>query len=260
MSKNREQQSDRKIFVKWLIIVILAFLGGMIGGFFGEEIAAYVLSFLEIFKGNAEIIAWITLGVFIALNIVVYTICFAKYLKARRMADAWTSDDEVLDEVEEMLNHAMVPGNIMIGCNYFLYPFTMYVCDIDGDPDIKLIIIAFVGILVFIAAMVCSVVLQSKVISLEKELNPEKRGNIFDKHFMKDWEESCDEAQKWIMYKAAYRAYRAAGNVCSVLWCVSVITMISFGTGILPVFCVSAIWITLNATYSVVSAKLESNK
>lgn len=260
MSRNRQTQSDRQIFIKWLILVLLGFAMGMGAGYFSEEIVAFLEQVMGLFTVNGDVIAWITLGIFILANVLVYSLCFWNYRKAKRIAGAWSGEDDGLDEVEELLNRAMVPGNIMLGCNYFLYPLTMYVCGMDGDTKKTLVVVAMVGVVVFVGAMICSIVLKSKVVDLEKQLNPEKRGNIFDKHFAKEWEESCDEAQKWIMYEAAYRAYQAAGGVCSFLWLVSVLGMVFFGSGLLPVFCVSAIWITLISVYSVWCAKLESHK
>ena len=34
------------------------------------------------------------------------------------------------------------------------------------------------------------------VVDLEKKLNPEKKGSVFEMQFQKTWLESCDEAQK----------------------------------------------------------------
>ena len=47
------------------------------------------------------------------------------------------------------------------------------------------------------------------IVELEKKLNPEKKGDVIETNFSKKWEDSCDEAQKMIIYEAGYRAYRA---------------------------------------------------
>ena len=61
-------------------------------------------------------------------------------------------------------------------------------------------------LIVFIAWMS---ILQYQIINYTKMLNPEKRGNVLETNFQKEWFESCDEAEKDLIGKAAYASYKA---------------------------------------------------
>ena len=98
---------------------------------------------------------------------------------------------------------------------------------------------------------------QNKILKLEKELNPEKKGNIFDFSFYKEWLGSCDEAEKTVAYKSGFRAYTTAQYVCLGLWLFCTIGQFAFDTGILSVVCVTIIWLTLVCTYLFEHLRLE---
>lgn len=120
--------------------------------------------------------------------------------------------------------------------------------------------VSMIDIVIFLVASFTFVALQKKCIDLTKQLNPEKKGNIFDKNFSKEWLASCDEAQQLMIYKASYAAYKSAGGACQILWLVTIIGMMSFGTGLLPVFCVSAIMLIMQISYFMEAKKLERGK
>lgn len=125
---------------------------------------------------------------------------------------------------------------------------------VNGD-----VLFAF-GTIVFVISYAMMVLLSKLIVDLEKKLNPEKRGSVFDFNFQKEWEASCDEAEKQIMYKAAYQAYHAVNIACMIMWAVSFMGMLVFQAGLLPMFCVTAIWGTMITTFSVVCARMEAKR
>ena len=52
---------------------------------------------------------------------------------------------------------------------------------------------------------------------MAKEEMNEAKANL-ETNFSRKWEESCDEAQKMIIYEAGYRAYRAGAKACTFVW------------------------------------------
>jgi hypothetical protein len=104
------------------------------------------------------------------------------------------------------------------------------------------------------------IIISKVTVDLEKKLNPEKQGSVFDMRFAKKWEASCDEAQKQIMCKSAYAAFQAANMTCLILWWIAVVIQIFANTGGFPVTCICAIWLVLNVTYSRTAMKLQRYK
>ena len=90
-----------------------------------------------------------------------------------------------------------------------------------------------------------------------KEMNPSKKGSVYNVKFRDKWEESCDELEKVIIYKSAYKAYKTTALTCIVLWVVTATLSIAFKTGPLPSIAVSIIWLVQTVSYCREAMKLE---
>ena len=80
-------------------------------------------------------------------------------------------------------------------------------------------------------------------------MNPEKTASVYDMKFQKKWMESCDEAEKNMIGKCAFKAYAATNTVCSILSIVLAICALVFGIGFLPSLVVCLIWIVNQSVY-----------
>ena len=78
--------------------------------------------------------------------------------------------------------------------------------------------------------------------------------------FNKKWEESCDELEKFVIYKAAYKAFTVGSTVCAIMWIVVTLCSMIFDYGPVPVAVVSVIWMTLSISYSREAYRLEKEK
>ena len=67
--------------------------------------------------------------------------------------------------------------------------------------------------------------------------------------FQKKWVDSCDEAEKIMIGKCAYKAYTATGTVCAVLAIVLAVCALVFGIGFLPSLVVCLIWLVNLSVY-----------
>ena len=69
--------------------------------------------------------------------------------------------------------------------------------------------------------------------------------------------ESCDEAEREMIYRSSYKTYMTLNKFIPVLLVVTMICHLFFQTGILAVFAVAAIWLLVSLTYtgSCVSSK-----
>lgn len=94
-------------------------------------------------------------------------------------------------------------------------------------------------------------------IDLEKKLNPEKKGNPFEIHFLKKWEASSDEGEILMTAKACKKAFFVGQIACLVMWVVSLVCMLAFQTGILPVICCCVILICMYLAYGLDIIKLQ---
>lgn len=106
-----------------------------------------------------------------------------------------------------------------------------------------------VAVAAFIAVMVETIVVQQRCVDAVKRMNPEKTASVYDVKFQRKWMDNCDEAEKIIVGKCAYKAYAAANTACAVLAIIFAMCALIFNTGFLPSLAVCVIWFVLQFIY-----------
>lgn len=244
-----------KLLLKALAVVLVMFaLGFAAGRLFGRSTKGVDLPALLKKVDNEA--AGILLGAAHLLLTIVPLICASgQFYCLNKAAAKWDGEDEdFIDDIEEQLNAPM-----KLVSNSQVFNFVLFFCSayffISSKAWYTLIPTA-----VFLAGAVWQMMLTEKLVTLEKKLNPEKQGSAFDPKFRKKWIESCDEAQKQIVWRAGFDAFRKGNNVCLIVWMAAVLIQLIFRTGIMPMICVGIIWLTLNITYINTAEKLERRK
>ena len=102
-----------------------------------------------------------------------------------------------------------------------------------------------VAVAAFIAVMVETIIIQQRCVDAVKRMNPEKTASVYDRK----WMDSCDEAEKLMIGKCAYKAYAATNTACAVLAITFAVCALIFNTGFLPSFAVCVIWFVLQFIY-----------
>lgn len=92
-------------------------------------------------------------------------------------------------------------------------------------------------------------VIQQKCVDTAKQTNPEKKASVYDMQFQKKWLEDCDEAEKLMIGKCAFKAYAATNAVCTVLAIVLAVCALVFDIGFLPSLTVCLVWIVNLSVY-----------
>lgn len=113
--------------------------------------------------------------------------------------------------------------------------------------------------IIFIICMLYDSFWQVRYIKLIQKAYPERKGDPASKKFQEQWLESCDEAEREVIYRSAYRTYITLGKLIPVLLLVTMLSNLFFNTGMLAVFIVAVIWLvsTLSYTRSCVALKEE---
>lgn len=124
-------------------------------------------------------------------------------------------------------------------------------------PSKQFGVLSLVMIATFMVGNAGIIAFQKLGVDIIKKMNPEKKGSIFDTRFADKWEASCDEAQKMIIYKSAYKAYKNVSICCVLFWVIATLGDMFFQTGLLPIILVSVIWLVQALSYMLESMKLE---
>ncbi len=242
------------IFIGLMVISVLIgfFMGGIATGLASSE------SIVEKFALLKDNVIRITPYVALLLNLILCVIGFCMYAKNKKMSDAWDGEDEkIIDQIETRQSIALVISSIMMVLN-FLFFGVGFAVDAHLKEGLTIENIGLIiGFLTFIFSFVWEMILQGQVIALEKKLNPEKRGNILDMKFRKEWIESCDEAERMNIYRTAYDVYKFMSNLFIYAWLLTFIVSAATGTGLFAMVMVALLWLIQTAAYFKAAAKYQ---
>lgn len=251
-----KKQSKTWIVVKFILIIVAS---GIVGG-----CASFLVGYLTdgagiTLGGIMEPLAVAVPVAFVVCNILAAVVALTQCHSAKKQVKAWDGEDESIDRVERLLNYPIVLANGMMVLNFLLFSVSVEVSEHTAFGDRYGVILFPVCLATFILGYVWIIVATSKAVRLEQQINPEKRGNVLDTKFQKQWMDSCDEAEKFKIYQASYSGYRAGSMACLVMWVVATFAQLWAGTGVFPVVCVCIIWMALIMGNMFACMKLEKH-
>ena len=267
--KKRENKSeDRKALKKFTIIMLGCFFGGVAAGFAGAMLGEAWSHWAG--GGVSKFLGFTGIYGGIVVQMILGAVAVVLYRKAKKEAACWDGeDDEFYAKIDAKLALIMYLSQCMGIASYLFFGFgvyctmqdrgTMFSDYMKANHEIWLASLLVVFVTLF-AAMVAFSLIQQKAVNLLKELNPEKKGSVYDTKFNRTWLESCDEAEKARIYESSHRSMKATAHTCIVLWVVSLMGMYCFDFGIAPMIMVLIIWFVQTSSYCLSAIKLEKNK
>lgn len=247
------RSEDRKALKKFWIYIIA---GVLLGGILGVGMAFVKFGDIDaVNKTLNHVVVTLFPASMIIVTFLVAIIVAIIYCKSRKAFRNWDGEtEEIIEKVETRLSGAIWLTTMNTIWNYFAFGavFCMnYWNRIEnGETDSAMLLVG-----TFLIGLVLCIVEQQKIVNLEKEINPEKKGSIYDAKFHKVWEDSCDEAELLMIYKSGYKSYKVTQMLCLVLWTLCVLGGFIWDIGIVPVLIVAIVWAT-----NVTSYTLEANR
>lgn len=256
----KENKKRLSIGAKAVIVIVFLFLCGIVGYLFGRLAGFFertgrtdgLLNILKILTGYGVPV------LYPVVMIILLGFCGFRYARAKHIFSTLHEDDEEkLMELERSLNFPMTLLTLCLILNLMFFSIFVEVTEFGtvweayGDG-------IFIGMIIFFLAVYAVLfILTRQCVELVKKINPEKRGDVLDFNFQKKWEESCDEAQKVILYQAGFKAYKVTNYVCMGVYFVCLIAQLLFHAGVMPILAVSAIWLIMTAVFCAEGARLE---
>ena len=250
-----EKSENRKALPRFFVTMALSLLGGGVLGFvigcsrvFGLEAAALA-------DGLSAVLSAVTPWGIPVTSVLTLGTCFFLYRAAAKKYAAWGGgdEDETSESVDVLLSWTLLLSALQLLFNlFFLAAFCVYHLDgaIDG--------LTLVGVFLLSCGLV--IFAQQKTVDLERRMNPEKRGSVYDSKFQKKWLDSCDESERRQIGQACYRAYMVTTRLCLGLWLVLVVLSMVFEMSLLPVFVLLLVWGVMQATYTLECIRLGKRK
>lgn len=157
------------------------------------------------------------------------------------------------NEIKEANRKAM-PGFLLLALvgAFFLISATYSGGFAMIEKHLNMFVIAIVTFLVILAE---GVIIQQKVVDITKIMYPEKTASVYDLKFQKKWVDSCDEAEKIMIGRCAFEAFKVTNSVCGALSIILAISALMFDIGFLPSFVVCLIWLVNQCVYCRAAAK-----
>ena len=248
MDSNEIKKANRKAMPKFILMMIISLIvGGAMGLFFAEyglnSLSGHLKTAGEIF--GMYIAPWLML----ALAIILPVGFILLYKRVKKLFSKWDGEDEeVSDAVDEKLSIIIWVTSAASIISYFLIAAS-YSTGFTAFENEEKILPVFIGIVAFFGILIETVIIQQKCVDATKKTNPEKTASIYDTKFQEKWMDSCDEAEKIMIGKCAYKAYSTTNTVCSILAIVLAVGALFFEIGFLPSLVVCIIWIVNQSVY-----------
>lgn len=249
MDNNNEiKKTNRKAMPKFMLIMVISLL---VGGSIGFCAAKYGLNTLAggMKSAGAFFGTYIAPWLMLATAVIVPAVCVPIYKSAKKLLSSWDGEnEEISDAIDKKISIVLWITSAALILSYFLIAAS-YSGGFETFENENSMVSFVVGIVGFFAILIEAVIIQQKCVDTVKKTNPEKTASVYDTKFQKKWMDSCDEAEKIMIGKCAFKAYSATNNVCSVLAIVLAICALIFGIGFLPSLVVCLIWIVNQSVY-----------
>lgn len=268
IKKESIRKEDRRNLPLFIVVLVAAgLIGGIMGGSLmaGQNIFALLLEMLSkmgiyfsICFGFLFILAGITMSIIIA----------SLYGSAKKLWDDKENVDDNWEIIEGKLSKALVINSLNFIVTYILYACLVYnlgnnlkvLFDIfhSGKASpmllfIPIFMLCTIGMFVFIFL---NMALQKKIIDLEKIMNPEKKGSIYDFKFKKKWYESCDEAERKQIGIASYKAFEIVNKTCIGMFVAITLIGMVVKITIVPILVVGILWFVQTISFGIESMRI----
>ena len=249
--RKQEKSENRKALPKFTLSLLGSLLLGGAVGFAIGLTRAFGLDTEALARGLSALLDAATPWGIPVTSALTLGSCFFLYRSAGKKFAAWDGgdEDETSQFIDTALSWVLLLSSTQLLLNlFFLSAYCVYWLDKDISA------LATVG--AFLVSCGLVIFAQQKTVDLERKMNPEKQGSVYDSKFQKKWLDSCDESERRQIGEASRRAYMVTTRLCLGLWLALVILSMLFDISLLPVFVLLLVWGTMQVTYTLECIRL----
>lgn len=248
----RIRKEDRKHKKQFVAIVLGSGLFGGICGFTVSRFYALAEDGKELYEAFRQLqldASAFTRGAMFFVAGALLLLGLIYYRQAAKGYASWDGEaEDQIGLVEKQLDMGITLTNMIYVVLMVCFGIGSYQMAKSANGNLALLLLYCAAFLVFIFL---NLFLQKACVNLEKKINPEKKGSVYDLKFRKKWLGSCDEAEKRAIYEASYHSFTAVHLLCTVLFTALIMFGMLFEIGLLPYILVGAIWFTDVMVYCV---------
>lgn len=244
------------------LIMLLAAIGGGVLGFIGAIIMGFGGHNIE--HGMAAVLRYLQQIMFpVMVGLTVLSIVFGEWnLRKQREISRkiLETEDEECDRWEYLEEKNGAWGLIV---NILSQVFCILVLSlgysakyIDDGNHVSFLTVC----IVFLVCFGYDGFWQMRYVKMTQMAHPEKKGDPASRKFRQQWLDSCDEAEKEVIYQSAYKSYIRISQWIPVLLVVTMIGQLYFQTGMMAIVIVAVIWLIQMVTYLRSCVKMKGAK
>ena len=244
MSEKMEGKSKSmgRILGKIALWLVIGGALGFFGAFLISSIKGDTESVMRLFyNGYLEYALGYQLGFFIVLG----GIAVALYFRAG--AQIRLGNYEAEDRAGEYQNAAITANELNMVIQFLLFGLA-----VDGKNPMML-----ANVVCFLVCSTVVVIMEALLVKQMKRIQPLKKGDVGDARFTQKWLDSCDEAERMVIYKASYSSFAAMKTLLPMLEAVALFGKLMFGTGNFPIVLICIAWGVNTGVYCFSSMRLE---
>lgn len=257
--QQENKKEDKKALKKFAWILVLAFFVG-IGVGVGSSILGNILDNQAAKDAIVKALQYFFMYGGYVYTTILLIASMVLYKRSRKEYTAWDEEDEdVLTGMETKLSYALWFSNLIMYGSYFFFSAGVWAVDIIGITDAPEQEFASFGFsmgavfLHMVYALIAACITQQKAVNLSKEINPEKKGSIYDTKFQDKWLANCDEAERFATYKCSFKTFKTMQITGMILWVVCLVGQLFFGTGVFATIIVTVFMMIQISVFSVQS-------
>lgn len=236
-------KSKRKIFlVKLIGIMAVGALIGSISSFLlkGEIILSVGETVKNLVLSNSFLI-------FIICTLFYKVICLILYFRGKSKIEKDLENDDIINDNSLSIGLSLSNVGFMFSIASFMVLASYTFSQMPSRSSMIQLVLG--GVLLLISAITYSFY-QQAVVNIIKSYNPSKYDDVLDFQFNKKWVETSDEREKYDIYKAGFKAYRAMSTASFIsLFLIGFSYMIS-GVGLLALLISLIIYSVGTAVYT----------
>ena len=253
--RKENKKSDKKALMIFIPCLIISFFAGFGLSGLGNYMEANIADVIA--ETVVKILVVITPYANLVINTVTILVCIIILANAKKRIKVWDGEnEEEYEKFDRGLSVASIIINIGFIISYFFFAAGFEYCITEKGTGIVELVCYFAG---FILALIGNLAVQANVVNLYKELNPEKKGSVYAMDFGKQWEQSCDEAERIQIYKAAFGSYSFCNVFYVFLWLFCLVGSQIWHFGIMPATIVVIVWLVQFISYQAYAAYYTKN-
>ncbi len=251
-------------YLKYGIMLLCAVIGGGLIAFvmmeWGLEIVLANISpaisrFIDVIRSN---MLWCMTGLLI-VEVIAGEMTFGR-LKTLTLEGADAEDEEgdrIEYEMEKVgaigtgiLSAIAFVGIVILSTGYSIeYIKMLAMTDATGIYGISSLLLLIAAFVVFMFVFVYQGYWSVRLVKMQQKMDPKKKGDPTSIKFTEQWVESCDEAEKELIYQSAFKSYTLMMNWTPVLTMIALFMHMFWDTGITAVIFTGIIWLMVTVSY-----------